>query len=355
MDYKLAVIVGRFQPVHNSHIEIIRQALEIADNLLIIIGSVNAAPNIKNPFTFAERKHLIQISLTEDENKRVSFEGVRDYYYNDNVWLTEVQQCIRLHARDHEPVVLIGHYKDGSSFYLNSFPQYDFLPARNAKPLDSTAIRQQLFDESNILVREGWVDKIKDSISFHFGIMDVPELVGNWLDEVFCGSEKHLTLIKEYKFIQDYKAKWSVAPFAPTFVTTDTIVVQSGHVLVVKRRHEPGKGLLALPGGFIKVDETIEQAAIRELKEETGIRLNKADLKRAIVESKVFDYPGRSLRGRTISHAFYLKLDEKELPHIRANDDAEDAQWISLMNLSSLESNFFEDHFALINYFISRG
>ena len=59
-------------------------------------------------------------------------------------------------------------------------------------------------------------------------------------------------LVEEQAYIKRYKDIWADAPYAPTFVTTDAVVIQSGHVLLVKRRTAPGKGLWALPGGFLK-------------------------------------------------------------------------------------------------------
>jgi bifunctional NMN adenylyltransferase/nudix hydrolase len=160
---------------------------------------------------------------------------------------------------------------------------------------------------------------------------------------------------EEYKFIEDYKKQWANAPFPPTFVTTDAVVVQSGHVLVVRRKFNPGKGLIALPGGFIRGNEKIQSAAIRELKEETGIRVDAEDLVNNIVDNKVFDHPNRSLRGRTVTHAFYIRLKDGKLPHIKANDDAERAFWMPLADVVLLENEFYEDHAQIINCFVSRG
>lgn len=353
MDYKLAVFIGRFQPVHNSHIEVIRQGLSIADKVLIIIGSSYSAPNVKNPFTAEERKMLIQISLTPEEQKRVSFEFVRDYFYNENTWISDIQQCAKNHYQEGDPVVLIGSYKDSSSYYLKLFPQFDFVAAKNTKQLNSTDIRNQLFGE-NVAVQVGWVDNERNAYSLINKITDISENVEKWLVNEFIGSQRHRNLIQEFTQLAGYRKQWANSPYPPTFVTADAVVIQSGHVLVVKRKFSPGKGLLALPGGFLKQNETIESGAIRELKEETGIRVHKEQLKSKIVDSRVFDFPDRSLRGRTITHAYLIKLDNGELAEVKANDDAESVKWIPLMSLGQLENQFFEDHFHIINFFVNR-
>lgn len=161
-------------------------------------------------------------------------------------------------------------------------------------------------------------------------------------------------LHNEYHHIIDYKSKWASSPFPPTFNTVDAIVICSGHVLVVRRKGSPGKGLIALPGGFLNVNERIVDGCVRELKEETGIRISQHDLKNKIVDEKVFDHPNRSLRGRTITHAFCIDLGKGELPVVKGMDDADKAWWMSLNEISDREYEFFEDHAHIIKYFISR-
>src|SRR5207237_5286194 len=135
----------------------------------------------------------------------------------------------------------------------------------------------------------------------------VPETVAKYLD-VFKETEFFPTLKNEFEYLQKYRAdtRFVGVPFEPVFLTTDAVVVQSGHVLVVRRRVHPGKGLLALPGGFLKADATLEDSAIRELKSETQIRVPVPVLKGSIKASHVFDHPERSQRGRTVTFAYYI-------------------------------------------------
>jgi bifunctional NMN adenylyltransferase/nudix hydrolase len=358
MDYQLAVFVGRLQPCHISHLEAIRQGLAIADKLLIIIGSSNAAPNIKNPFSYDQRKAMILAALDESEQKRVTFEGVRDYYYNENNWVTEVQNAVAQHSKPMDQIVMLKHYKDSSSYYLNLFPQWDAHLIQNTKVMNATDIRKSLFDPDNLKEVTEWRDKGIDNSAYKGNFLDrtkkMPLNIEHWLMHNFIGTEAHYALIKEYQFIKAYKALWANSPFPPTFVTADAVVIKSGHILLIRRKFEPGKGLYALPGGFIKQTESIEQAAIRELKEETRIDIPKPILHTCIKDMKVFDHPERSLRGRTVTHAYLINLGQGELPAIKASDDALGAQWVPILSLGKLESEFFEDHFSMIHYFVSR-
>lgn len=114
-------------------------------------------------------------------------------------------------------------------------------------------------------------------------------------------------------------------------VTADCIVMTRENdpkVLLIERGHEPFKGCWAFPGGFMNMDETTEQCAIRELEEETGLKVN--EIKQIGAYSKV----DRDPRGRTITVA-YLALVDKPLP-VKGQDDAAKAQWFSIKNLPKL-------------------
>jgi bifunctional NMN adenylyltransferase/nudix hydrolase len=156
--------------------------------------------------------------------------------------------------------------------------------------------------------------------------------------------------------IEKYKEAWKAAPFPPTFMTVDAVVVQSGHILLVKRGDMPGKGLWALPGGFLNQGETMLDGAIRELKEETKIKVPVPVLKGSIKDSKTFDAPHRSQRGRTITQAFYIDLGfDERLPKVKGSDDAEKAFWVPLNEVVAQRDKFFEDHFHIISYFTKVG
>ena len=114
-------------------------------------------------------------------------------------------------------------------------------------------------------------------------------------------------------------------------VTADCIVMTRDNdpkVLLIERGHEPFKGCWAFPGGFMNMDETTEQCAIRELEEETGLKTT--DIQQLGAYSKV----DRDPRGRTITVA-YLAFVDKPLP-VKGQDDAAKAQWFSIKELPKL-------------------
>ena len=169
----------------------------------------------------------------------------------------------------------------------------------------------------------------------------------------FKQTERYQNLIEEKVFIDNYIKSWSHTPYPPTFSTVDAIVIQSGHILLVQRKEQPGKDLWAMPGGFIKIDETLEESCIRELREETKLKVPVPVIKGSIVKNRTFDNPRRSLRGRTITQAFLIQLkNEEPLPKVKGNDDAKEAEWKTLIEFYDMETVMYEDHYHIIKKMI---
>ena len=152
--------------------------------------------------------------------------------------------------------------------------------------------------------------------------------------------------------LRRYREAWACAPYPPVFVTVDAVVRCAGHVLLVRRGQAPGKGLYAVPGGFIEQRETAYQSAVRELREETTLGLLEMSLRQQLKAVAVFDHPDRSQRGRTITHAHYFDLGERPLPEVRAGDDAAAAEWVPVGDLLELEDQFLDDHFHMLDHFL---
>ena len=144
----------------------------------------------------------------------------------------------------------------------------------------------------------------------------------------------------------------SGAKYEPIFSTVDCVVHCANRVLLVKRKHRPGQGLWALPGGFLEPSESLADGAMRELLEETALALDHRELAAALRDVRVFDQPDRSQRGRSITHAHYFYLGEGEPPAVLGSDDAAEARWIPLDGIADLEEELFEDHFQILDEMI---
>ena len=113
-------------------------------------------------------------------------------------------------------------------------------------------------------------------------------------------------------------------------LTADCMVTNSrGEVLLVCRGNDPFKGCWALPGGFMEMDETLEHCAVRELEEETHLKVSEKDIRLI----GIYSAPGRDPRGRTVTAAYLVKVD---VVNALAGDDAAEVRWWPLSALPPL-------------------
>jgi 8-oxo-dGTP diphosphatase len=124
-------------------------------------------------------------------------------------------------------------------------------------------------------------------------------------------------------------------------LAVDLVVYRNGDVLFVKRKFPPFEGQLALPGGFVEDNETVEMAAVRELYEETSVMAHPSKLKLLGVPSE----PGRDPRGRVVSVAFLVRVPKAT--KATAGDDAAETIWLPLDQ--ALETDLAFDHSSILS------
>ena len=350
--YDFLIFIGRFQPFHSGHLKVVEKAFEQSEKVIMLIGSAHQPRSVRNPWLFQERDEMIRSCLSENESQRLITAPLMDVTYNDELWVKNVQSTINglitahfATPHKHPRVGLIGHSKDHSSYYLNLFPQWGSVAVDDYKNINATPIRNHLLS----VEAENHSDKIQQLHNED----QIPSGVSEYLSQFVISQHQDIfnQLCSEYQFIKKYKSGWEVAPYQPTFVTVDAVVIQSGHILLVERKARPGKGLLALPGGFLDPGERLKEACLRELKEETKLKVPLPVLYGSIKHNDVFDDPYRSMRGRTITHAFYIELKPNhELPKVKGGDDAKRAFWLPLSELNP--EHMFEDHYFIIQKMI---
>lgn len=379
--FDLAVVIGRFQPVHLGHLSLFRKAAQIAPRCAVLLGSSGRSRNIENPFNAAERRVMIEMALGEMSGNEdialpeLAFESISDYLYNDQRWIARVQGAVqsvlrRLKLGADARVALIGHRKDAATeAYLKMFPQWQPVSVPAVEILSASDIRRHLFDVPGALPD---VSQIEENAHAELQLgtaieraLQRPEAAGRMAHlratlspstlQVLLAFQKRpefALLVEEFRFIRQYRQQFADLPYPPTFQTVDTVVVQSGHVLLVKRRAMPGKGLWALPGGFVNQNERLQDAALRELREETRLKVPEPVLRGSIRAKEVFDHPKRSLRGRTFTQAYYIVLADGELPPVKGGDDAAKARWIPIADLPEMSAQLIEDHYDILDYFL---
>lgn len=379
----LGVIIGRFNPVHSEHIRaLIAPAVEKYDKVLILLGSSESARDSQNPIPWHVRMELIDAGLEDYFGKEyfnkhmypnITYAPLKDYDYSkiqDARWQFEVQKLVAEVPRNHfcikdYEVTILGSTKDDSTYYVKNFPQWNHEYIQNATELSATAVRklwyERNWEELQMLVFPSVLALLKQMREYE----QYEEMAKqyHWLNNykmVLAKRERTVQALvddgtgafDEMESIDIYKPM----PYDPIYYTTDNVIIWRGHVLLIQRGAHPGKGLWALPGGFLNPNETISNGALRELEEETRIRIYEPNSKRRTVlspawqsDKQVFDAPKRSLRGRIITTAHLIQIPDEFEVDTRAGDDAAKARFFPLYDvLATMGTELFEDHQQII-------
>ncbi len=359
----LAVMLGRFRIFHNGHKAVIDLALTKADRVLIGIGSANCSRDSHgNEFTALEAMSMIRAvyPVGTPEGDRISIRLIDDVLYDeqDLFWIMGVQRTVAEEiktmriAGEKPRVGLIGFSKDSTSYYLKKFPQWASIGAsgykEKGKIVSATDLRHEFFysgESPANLMR--LIDRVP---------LGVVKYMANWAvahEETIFRLRAERDFLTVYGEDHQFRGKLDESghplglKYGPTHTTVDAILIQSGHVLLIERDFNPGKGTKALPGGFAEPGENISDATVRELKQETKIGLSLNVLRLAFRKRHVFyRHTGRGTINKHVS--LYILNDRAELPFVEAGDDAKkgSAKWYPLGELDP--TTMHEDHWHLI-------
>lgn len=310
--HSTGIFIGRFQPIHSGHIHAIGVAASQVRQLIIMVGSANQCRSIRNPWSFQERKSMIRIKLESANIQNVTIVPLNDYPYSDSQWITDVRSTIEYHTED-KPV-LFGHMKEGND-YLTWFPDWEFRSIESQSKINATEVRTTMF-------------------------------LTNSLEMPKCVRDDWAFYQKEAKLFENY-------PFPETlnFNCADAVLECQGHVLLIKRKFAPGAGQWALPGGFRNQRETFLDCAIRELQEETNVRIPEKVLRGSIVKSELFDSPSRSFGIPRNTLAVYMRVNpnpDGTLPRANGADDAVECKWFPLTTILN-GMQIYDDHLAVVS------
>ena len=334
------VFCGRFEPFHVGHLKVLKKGLEHGRKVIVLIGSAFKPRTIKNPWTAAEREQMIRASLDAHDNARVVFKYICDHAYIAGKWLSEVQEYVNEAIVENGDVPsevnvrLIGRDKDASSSYLHDFPQWGpLLEVDHCDSLSATELRAYLFSGT-----AGGISLLK---------ANVPAPVVEILEVFQKNSCAYQSLVDDYNKIKEDKKVYEGLPVEVQHLAVDSVVSNRGHVLLQKRHVAPGKGLWALPGGFLGPRERLLNSAVRYIHATTEIKLpNGFSLEKSLVKTHVFDHVERSERSRIVSHGFHFELNEAQLPKVRAK-----SKWFPFSEVKEMREHLFEDHFDMIELF----
>lgn len=350
---KVAYVFGRFQPFHLGHKAMLDKALQVADEVVVIFGDTGCRPDFKNPWSVEERKQMVRDTYAAYK-PCMTFVSVEDTPYDDDEWRINVRQAIREALPEgYESKItkeyLIGYRKDHSSFYLDMFPNWEFVDVdpHHVKTFDGS------IELSATDIRRSYFGAMGGNINWKF---TTPPAVKDWLERYFENErESYNQFARECLAVDRHNAEWDCEAVrkygGPVIAAVDALMHSRTHVLLIRRGGGVGKGALALPGGFVDPSERLIPAAVRELKEETGIVIEKDYFDRHHPVFP-FDHPGRSMRGRIITNIVPIFVRDNTDFEPVAGDDAAEALWVKISDLPSLKREFFADHYHIIKSLI---
>ncbi len=335
MTFDHIAVISRFSPFDNAHMAMVKQALAQARSVVLVFIAADLSRSNRYPWSVDEREAMARDAIAAEmgaEVERVRFLRVFDHLYRDDLWHNRIADDVTA-AVSHTGATIgvLADPREVGARRLDRLKPWTILTP-HALPADITLTAAFLHDAPR------WRDQ-------------VPAPVAARMD-AFSATSVFADMAEEQVFVEKYLKAWSVAPYPPILVVVDTVLLHSGHVLLVERGAAPGRGQWALPGGFVEPDEYLIDAALREVREETGFTADDQTMQGWLQGRFSFEFPTRSARGRAISTGFCFSLPGTDLPPVKGGDDARHAQWMPLGRLPKIRAEIFEDHASILEYFI---
>lgn len=344
------VVLGRFQLVHEGHLALIAKAIENNNQFYILVGSADKSRDVCNPFTFEERYvmisgHALNILKFNDsvyaEFNLKAILPIQDCD-TDVEWINCIQntiQDIKNNNKDSQVNLITCKKDDKTANYIDLI--------KDAKIFDNVIEVEPYLENGKIISakdkrKEFFTNTpaFKQSSCFWFSKDDYLEMQKKYIEAGLI-TEDDVYYANYQEEVKQY----------PRIEHTADIAVFHRHnyklkVLLIKRGKAPGKGLYALPGGFVNQNETLKECALRELKEETGLVIGARPHVRLLGN---FDNPNRSRRGRVITTLYIANLPPDHNINVKAGDDASGVEWIDAEDALKMDpSAFFEDHYDML-------
>lgn len=277
---------------------------------------------------------MLRLSLTAEQRDRLLVLPVRDYY-DDDRWSKAVRAGVEDLVGRSASVCMVGHKKDRTSYYLDDFPGWRSVPVERTLDIDATGLRRMYFESKSLGVTAMLLRQ------------SVPAQVVDYLMDWAC-TPAYERMKEEHAAVLQYRLDWP----APWYMTADAIVTYGDYVALIRRKGVIGRGLWAIPGGFVNPHERAFNAGLRELEEEAGLRLMVMLAKSAVKGRALFDHPLRTPRGRIMSEATHYHFSDGPRPELVCGSDADAADWFHKSDLLGMESRMFEDHPVMLDQFL---
>lgn len=377
----ILVYGGAFDPVTTGHKEIIRALL----NQMIAIANERFKPiDIDSPLPVAlilmvsnndEKKYTVRVGTRKRLLRTVFQEVCRytDRWAEDDNVVQIVEQPERtykfltetLKLDPSKVTICMGadewrslhdfHQWEHSEELLSQFSFMVF--GRNDIPLNDKRINRPNDDVKNRLRIVNARIPATSSTQARFNLLHNPmyagtDVPGEALEYIVYNNLYGQITQEEYDEAEKEAMDRANPDEHPKFsVTATTMIVSKGFVLLVRRKYGPYVGYWCLPGGFANPGEDIEEAALREVKEETSI----TTISKSKVECIGVYYPKDPRAGIKPDHGAYDVGLAVEIPHIigaEAADDAKEVQWVAISNAQKMQLAFH--HNRIIDDFVRK-
>lgn len=345
----------RAQLPTEAHFKLIECAHEVAEHVVVLLGSSNKAVSFSNPFSFLQRKQMIQSSLSGIHQMKTSFMALRDYDHMNHEWEIEVTRLVGKHAKSlasggdltNDDIVMVVHEKDDSTYYANVFPQYNKHEVESFGNINATDLRKAFFSQNHGLLPdlsskleaiEGKTRKGVISYLRKYALVD---------DSFGYGY-----VCQQLWEINNAKEPYEFLPHGIKFKTADALVICGNSVLLGLRGDDCyGANQWALPGGYIEEGETFNSAWLRELNEETEIDVPERAMRNAYKGRLEFEGAKRDERGDYTTQCAIVVLEQNPdgtLPKVKGATDLKKAQWFTFSEVENMKRYMFLDHAGII-------
>lgn len=349
--------------MHLGHEDMLKRAFELGEEVHIFIGSANSPRNLQNPFIYAERRQMLDLVITRimhdvynypdiDNGPFVRIWPLNDILDDNDAWLKQITDIVGhgnyvsvppFDGRIKHEIAYVGGAK--KEWYVPLFEKVGYehrqIPPYKTKgyeggkfggdtreevALNSTQLRETYFtgyyDEANKILKER-----------------IPAEIYDYLMDYRRSSSQFVGYINSWYWKKkEDNQKYGLGPF----LTCDNIIQVGDEILLIRRKNHPGKGLWAVPGGYLDAGETFAQGAARELEEETNLRLPLEMFE----DMEMFDAVGRSTHARIITASFHVRLPVK--PETKAGDDAAERRWFTRAEIEKMHNLMHDDHWYML-------
>ena len=335
MRYKYSFFIGRFQPFHIGHLQNIKQALEISDTLIIMIGSSYRYLSINNPFSFEQRKQMIQDDLKSMLfcKNRIIIEPLQDWLYNEYLWKNEVQAIIYKYANLSDNVAMIGHQKDSSSYYLKYFPCFDYVDVDNYRSYSATSFRKKFF--LNSIIDKNYIISKSSQHGTHKLIKDFMKT-------------------RHFDYLSSQYIKFYCSNECSTFSRNDillNIMLISGKYIALRKNYDYPGLVFDLPGIIIKHIPFNQVNKKVKLLLSTNI-LNEINIEKDVIFER-FSHAEYCYKNYCCNYLGLIIVDCDFFKKHNINNtfNFKHIRWIKLDKLlKKMSACLLDDHYQIINY-----